>query len=465
MMSTLEGKSLKHFRIEKLLGRGGMGVVYLGRDTRLDRPVAIKVLRPDLTANRERQSRFFQEARSAAAVTHPAIAQIYDVDEADGNTFIAMEYVEGKTVSQLIANQELDLIGAVEIALQIAEGLSKAHEANIVHRDIKSDNIMLTRDGHAKLLDFGLAKLLDSPLSDGQTATYRETAKTKTFPETQPGTVLGTVAYMSPEQARGKSVTQSSDVFSLGIVLYEMIAGELPFKGESPLDTMHAIAFDEARPVTLVRKNLPPESHRILQNCLRKRPEDRYPDAGALAVDLKRLKKELESGVQRSMTIGTRFQGVIDWVKFSLPFGVKGISGLTVLLILAVIIIFTKINLWVSGSYVLVVLIIYRYIRNRKHRMLKKFTANVSKFPEVRAIRISDDQIFVIVDEAKAKLYLRINSLVEAVNRKIYFGKPVKAAVRDDLPNGEFQQILRESGIVYVREDIVLKSKNSESKS
>lgn len=381
MMSTLEGQSLKHFRIEKLLGRGGMGVVYLGRDTRLDRPVAIKVLRPDLTANRERQSRFFQEARSAAAVTHPAIAQIYDVDEADGNTFIAMEYVEGKTVSQLIANQELDLIGAV--------------------------------------------------------------------------------AYMSPEQARGKSVTQSSDVFSLGIVLYEMIAGELPFKGESPLDTMHAIAFDEARPVTLVRKNLPPESHRILQNCLRKRPEDRYPDAGALAVDLKRLKKELESGVQRSMTIGTRFQGVIDWVKFSLPFGVKGISGLTVLLILAVIIIFTKINLWVSGSYVLVVLIIYRYIRNRKHRMLKKFTANVSKFPEVRAIRISDDQIVVIVDEAKAKLYLRINSLVEAVNRKIYFGKPVKAAVRDDLPNGEFQQILRESGIVYVREDIVLKSKNS----
>ena len=460
--TTLEGQSIKHFHIEKLLGRGGMGVVYLGRDTRLDRPVAIKVLRPDLTANRDRQSRFLQEARSAAAVTHPAIAQIYDVDEADGKTFIAMEYVEGKTVSQLIANQELDLVGAVEIALQVSEGLSKAHKANIVHRDIKSDNIMLTRDGHAKLLDFGLAKLLDPSISDGQTETYRDFAKTRTLPETQPGMVLGTVAYMSPEQARGKPVDQSSDVFSLGIVLYEMIAGELPFKGDSPLDTMHSIAFDEARPVTMIRKNLPPESHRILQNCLRKRPEDRYPDAGALAADLKKLKKELESGVQQSMTLGTRFQGMIDWVKFSLPFGFKGISGLTVLLVLAAIILLTKINLWALGSYVLVVLIVYRYIRNRKHRMLKKFTANVSIFPEVRAIRISENQIVVFVDEAKAKLYLRINSLVEAVNRKIYFGKPVKAAVRDDMPSGEFQQILRESGIVYVREDIVLKSNNSE---
>ncbi|MCJ7582664.1 MAG: serine/threonine protein kinase, partial [Candidatus Aminicenantes bacterium] len=252
-MSTLEGKSLKHFKIEKLLGRGGMGVVYLGRDTRLDRPVAIKVLRPDLTANRDRQSRFLQEARSAASVTHPAIAQIYDVDEADGNTFIAMEYVEGKTVTQLIANQELDLVGAVEIALQVTEGLSKAHKANIVHRDIKSDNIMLTKDGHAKLLDFGLAKLLDPPIADGQTQTYGDFAKTRTLPETQPGMVLGTVAYMSPEQARGKPVNQSSDVFSLGIVLYEMIAGELPFKGDSPLDTMHSIAFDEARPVTMIR--------------------------------------------------------------------------------------------------------------------------------------------------------------------------------------------------------------------
>jgi len=455
-MSSLVGKKLKHFQIEKLLGKGGMGVVYLGRDIRLDRPVAVKVLRPDLTVNRERQRRFLQEARSAAAVTHPSIAQIYEVDEAEGMTFIAMEFVEGKTVSQLISDHELDLVGAVEIALHVAEGLSRAHKLNIVHRDIKSDNIMLTRDGHTKLLDFGLAKLLEPLLAKDQMETYRDLTRTKTLPETQAGMVLGTTAYMSPEQARGKPINQNSDVFSLGIVLYEMVAGELPFKGDTPIDTMHAIAFEEARPVTVIRKNLPPEIHRILLRCLRKRPEDRYPDAGALAVDLKRLKREIESGTQRSMPVSSTFQRMIDWVKFSLPFGFKGITGMVVVLILAGIIILAKVNYWVLGAFVLLSLFVYRYIRNRKGRMLKKFTAKVSKFPEVLAITIKDDQIIVIVDQAKAKLYLRINSLVEAVNKKLYFGAPVKASVRDDLSIEDFQRVLREPGIVYVRDNIVL---------
>ncbi len=456
-MSSLVGKKLKHFQIEKLLGEGGMGVVYLGRDVRLDRPVAVKVLRPDLTANRDRQRRFLQEARSAAAVTHPAIAQIYDVDEADGMTFIAMEFVEGKTVSQLISNHELDLVGAVEIALHVAEGLSRAHKVNIVHRDIKSDNIMLTRDGHTKLLDFGLAKLLDPLLANDQTETYRDLTRTKTLPETQAGMVLGTAGYMSPEQARGKPISQSSDVFSLGIVLYEMVAGELPFKGDTPIDIMHAIAYEEARPVTVIRKNLPPEIHRILLRCLRKRPEDRYPDAGALAADLKRLKREMESGTQHSMPVGSTFQRMIDWVKFSLPFGFKGITGMAAVLILAVMAIFAKVNYWALGAFVLLALFVYRYIRNRKSRVLKKFTARVSKFPEVLAISLKDDQIIVIVNQAKAKLYLRINSLVEAVNKKLYFGAPVRAAVRDDLSIEDLQRILREPGIAYVREDIVLK--------
>jgi hypothetical protein len=190
---------------------------------------------------------------------------------------------------------------------------------------------------------------------------------------------------------------------------------------------------------------------------LRKRPEDRYPDAGALAADLKRLKREIESGTQRSMPIDSTFQRMIDWVKFSLPFGFKGISGMSVVLILAGMIIFAKVNYWVLGSFVLLALFIYRYIRNRKSRMLKKFTAKVSKFPEVLAISQKDDQIIVIVDQAKAKLYLRINSLVEAVNKKLFFGAPVKAAVRDDLSNEDFQRILREPGVMYVCENIVLK--------
>ena len=211
------GKTLKHFKVEELLGKGGMGVVYRARDVRLDRPVAIKVLKPDLTADRDRQRRFLQEARAASAVTHPAIAQIYDVDEVEGVTFIAMEFVEGQTVRQLITNRELDLLGAIEIALQVSEGLNRAHKANIVHRDIKSDNIMVTRDGHAKLLDFGLAKLLDpmkeTPIKDST----KDLTHTATFSQTQPGTILGTVAYMSPEQARGQQVNQSSDVFSMGL--------------------------------------------------------------------------------------------------------------------------------------------------------------------------------------------------------------------------------------------------------
>lgn len=456
-MNSLVGKTLKHFQIEKLLGKGGMGVVYLGQDTRLNRPVAIKILRPDLTANKDRQRRFLQEARAAASITHPAIAQIYDVDEADGMTFIAMEYIEGKTISQLIANQELDLVGAVEIALHVAEGLSRAHKSNIVHRDIKSENIMLTRDGQTKLLDFGLAKLLDPPKDDNRTETYHDVTDTKTLPETKAGIVIGTVTYMSPEQARGKPVNQSSDVFSLGIVLYEMVSGELPFKGDSPLDTMHAIAFEEVRPVTVIRKNLPPEIHRILLRCLRKRPEDRYPDAGALAVDLKRLKKEIESGVQRSMPASSVFQRLIDWIKFSLPFGLKGIAGAVVVLMLVALLIFTKTGFWDLGIFVLFSLFVYRYIRNRKNRMLKKFTAKVSKFPEVMAISQQDDQVIVIVERAKANLYLRVNSLIEAVNKKLYFGAQLKAAVRDDLSTEEFQRILREPGILYVREDIELK--------
>ena len=452
------GKTLKHYKIEELLGKGGMGVVYRARDTRLKRPVALKILRSDLITNRDRQRRFLQEARAASAVTHPAIAQIYDVDEVDETTFIAMEFIEGETIGQLIAKRELDLIGSVEIALQVAEGLSRAHQASIVHRDIKSDNIMVTKDGHAKLLDFGLAKLLDPMLGGKQEASSRDLRLAETLSQTKAGTILGTIAYMSPEQARGQKVSHSSDVFSMGIVIYEMVTGKLPFQRETPLDTLHAIGFEEVRPVTLVRQNLPAELNRIISKCLRKRPKDRYPDARPLAADLKNLKRDIESGIHRSIPLSDRVGKFFESLKSSMPFGIIGIAVAVSSLILVGFLMLTEKDKTPIILLVLFGFVFYRYIRNRKNRMLKRFAKEISKFPEVRAIIVRGDQVMVVVDQAKAKLYIRINSLVDLVNKKLYFGGNVEAAVRDDLSSNEFQKILREPRVIYVRDDVILKS-------
>lgn len=451
------GKTLKHFKIEELLGKGGMGVVYRALDTRLKRPVALKILKSDLVSNRDRQRRFLQEARAASAVTHPAIAQIYDVDKVDETIFIAMEFIEGDTVGQLIAKHELDLMGSVEIALQVAEGLSRAHQANIVHRDIKSDNIMVTRDGHAKLLDFGLAKLLDPILEGKEEDSSRDLREAETLSQTKAGTLLGTIAYMSPEQARGQKVSQSSDVFSMGIVIYEMVTGKLPFQRETPLDTLHAIGFEEVRPVTLVRQNLPPELNRIISRCLRKRPKDRYQDARPLAADLKNLKRDIESGIHRSIPLSNRIGQFFESLKSSMPFGIIGIAVAVCTLILVGFLMLTEKD---KGPIIVLVLfgfVFYRYIRNRKNRMLKRFAKEISKFPEVRAIIVRGDQVMVVVNQAKAKLYIRVNRLIDSLNKKLYFGGNVEATVRDDLSSDEFHRILRESRVIYVRDDVILK--------
>jgi serine/threonine protein kinase len=446
------GRTFKHYRIETLLGKGGMGEVYRALDTKLKRPVAIKILKPGFTQNLDRRLRFVQEARAAAAVVHPAIAQIYDVDEAEGVTFIAMEYVEGQTVRQLIVNRELDLIGAVEIALQIAEGLSRAHKANIVHRDIKSDNIMITKDGHAKLLDFGLAKMLIS--GEAEEGTMDLLGPTATLAKTLAGTVVGTLAYMSPEQARGIDVTQSSDVFSLGIVFYEMVTGELPFKGGSPLDTMHSIAFEEAKPVTVIKRNLPPQLHRIISRCLRKRPEDRYPDASSLAADLKRLKHDLDTGITRSMTPLERIQSVLDSLKSSISLGPQALLIGLLAVCLTIVLIFTDIPWGLLFWVAIFALLAYRSVKNRKSRLLKKFITKMSKYPGVRLVHRKDDLVNVFVDKAQAKLYIRANDLIEEINSKLFFGKPLEVATRDDVSEDEFMEVLRSPGILFVREDV-----------
>ena len=445
------GTRIKHYEVENQIGKGGMGVVYRARDTRLNRPVALKVLKSELVSDPDRRQRFVREARAAAAITHPAIAQIYDVDEQDGTIFIAMEFVEGRTLRELIADKELDLQSSIEIAIQITEGLAKAHDKGIVHRDIKSDNIMVTPDGHGKLLDFGLAKLLDPSVGEGQRIT--DQAMVETVVQTQLGVVMGTIAYMSPEQARGRHVDQTSDVFSMGVVTYEMVTGELPFKGGSPVDTMHAIAFEEVQPITVVRKHLPPDLHRIVSRCLRKKPEDRYSDAGALADDLRRLKQDLDSGVQRSLPADEQVRRGIDWLRNALPAGPTGLVAATVVLVLVVWLLVGNIGTLVLLS--IPCLLIYRWVRNRRNRLLKRFVSRIRGLKEVQAILVRDDRITVIVDKAQARVYVRVNNLVEKTNGKLFHGAPFEAVVRDDMNEAQLLEVLREPGVAYVRKDLL----------
>ena len=453
------GRTLKHYVVEEALGNGGMGVVYRARDTRLERPVAIKFLKPELVADADRKTRFLREARAAAAVVHPAIAQVYDIDEDEGTTFIAMEYVDGRTIGRLIAEGELDLVGSVEIALQISEGLAKAHEAGIIHRDIKSDNIMVTREGHAKLLDFGIAKLLDAPAGDTEVdLSSRSEGWTMTAERarTLPGAVIGTLDYMSPEQARGRDLDPRSDIFSMGVVLYEMVTGELPFKRETSLDTMHAIAFEEPRPVTAVRRNLPPRLHMIVTRCLRKRREDRYPDAHALAADLKHLKQDLETGTSLSLPVGMRLRGLLDRLNATLPFGRYGTYVLAAAVIVAAALLSTNLRLGNLFSFVVMGLFLYRLVRNRKRRILAAVAKKISAFPEVKAVTVKDDRVTVVIGKAPAKTYIRITSLIDSVNRRLFFGKDVTGEIRDDVPDKELRTLLRQPGVTYVRDDVTL---------
>ncbi|HOW85719.1 MAG TPA: serine/threonine-protein kinase [Candidatus Aminicenantes bacterium] len=447
------GTVLKHYRIETQLGKGGMGVVYRARDTRLDRPVALKMIPPGLIENPERRSRLLLEARSAAAVSHPAIAQVYDIDEADGNLFIAMEYVDGRTVTRLIADGELDLMGAIEIALQVAEGLAKAHDAGILHRDIKSDNIMVTRDGHAKLLDFGLAKLVepepDEPVSPAELSRTLTRGRVQTIP----GAVMGTLSYMSPEQARGKELDRRSDIFSLGIVLYEMVTSELPFKGETPLDTMHAIAYEEARPLTLLRRNLTPEIHRIVFRCLRKNPEDRYPDAHALAADLRRLKHDLETGTAARLPVGDRLRVWAGRFKGSFPGGTRGMVILLAAIALGAVLVAVRFDWGGLIGPAFIALFVYRFVRNRKKRLIAAFTRKVSRFPEVRLVAARDDRVTVVMDKAPAKVYIRITALVDELNRSLFIGKDVRAEIRTDITEAEASSMLTRVGVLYAREE------------
>ena len=251
-----------------------MGEVYLAQDTKLDRKVALKILPAELAVNQDRMRRFTQEAKAAAALNHPSIAHIYEIGESEETNFIAMEFVDGVTLREKIHDEKSELKVLLKSLLQVAEGLAKAHASGIVHRDLKPDNIMVTRDGHAKILDFGLAKLIEQRPPDDQVSSEAATAVMPQY--SRPGTILGTVGYMSPEQAQAKPVDQRSDIFSFGCLLYEAATRHRPFVGDSTVDTLHKIIHDPAPSITDLNPSVPTELQRVIRKCLAKEPAKRY---------------------------------------------------------------------------------------------------------------------------------------------------------------------------------------------
>ncbi len=294
--------TISHYCIISQLGSGGMGEVYLAQDTKLDRKVALKILPPALASNKDRMRRFVQEAKCAAALNHPNIAHIYEIGEAENHSpgqtieensvhFIALEFIDGHTLREKIHRERIPLSTLLKYLNQVAEGLAKAHAAGIIHRDLKPDNIMISRDGHAKILDFGLAKLVEAPESkelDSQ-------VPTAALPHgTSPGAIMGTVGYMSPEQVKAKTLDQRSDIFSFGCVLYEAVTGRKPFASDSVVDTLHKIIHDPAPAIAESNPNAPLELQRIIRRCLTKEPEKRYQTIRDTANDLEEVIEELK---------------------------------------------------------------------------------------------------------------------------------------------------------------------------
>ena len=284
------GQVVGHYQILAPLGKGGMGEVYLAKDTTLDRKVALKLLLAEFTGHKDRLRRFILEAKSASSLNHPNIITIHEIGQVEQAHFIATEFIDGETLRQHLAKARMKLPEILEVAIQTAGALQAAHAAGIVHRDIKPENIMLRPDGYVKVLDFGLAKLTEQ---SHQSTSADSQVDTMVKADTKPGTVMGTVNYMSPEQARGQALDQRTDVFSLGVVLYEMVAGRMPFAAATSLDTLVAILEKEPVSLDQFAPEVPAECQRIISKALRKDPEERYQTVKDLLIDLKTLREEL----------------------------------------------------------------------------------------------------------------------------------------------------------------------------
>jgi serine/threonine-protein kinase len=293
----MEPERLSHFRILGKIGEGGMGVVYRAEDEKLRRPVALKLLAPAFAADEERRRRFLREAQAAAAVRHPAIAAIYEVGEDGDAAFIAMELVEGRTLRTMLDADPPTVSEAARIVTELARGLERAHSSGVIHRDLKPDNVMIEPDGRVKILDFGLAKLLEAPGTEGDAGLSQRATRAADL--TREGSLVGTAAYMSPEQARGQGLDLRSDLFSLGVLFYELLTGRHPFRGVTPMDTLSAILKVRPAAASAVNPDVPPALEAVLERLLAKEPGDRLPSASALV-------SELEAAASASTPIAER---------------------------------------------------------------------------------------------------------------------------------------------------------------
>ncbi len=294
-MPLTAGTQFGRYEIRSQLGAGGMGEVYLAQDTKLDRKVAIKVLPAEVASNRDRMDRFIREAKSAAALSHPNIAQIFEIGEHEGIHYLSMEFIDGVTLGEKIHRENTELRKLLRHLQHVAEGLSKAHASGIIHRDLKPDNIMITRDGHAKILDFGLAKLIEPHLAEPNTG--EEVATAILQQHSTPGVIMGTVGYMSPEQAQGKTneIDQRSDIFSFGCILFEAATGKKPFEGDSVIKSLHSLLYEPTPQIKDLNPAAPAELQRIIRRCLAKDKDDRYQSIKEVAIELRELRRELET--------------------------------------------------------------------------------------------------------------------------------------------------------------------------